>query len=226
MSDPTHNRRRENLLRQLEKTKLNRSDFAKKAGVSRSYLTQLLTEDFRFGERAARALENNLGLPDKVLDMAEEPLVMTVEVWDKPSDLPDGVFAIVPRISVTLSAGAGAVTGVEMDLPPLAFREDWLRKKNVTSKTNLRTCEVTGDSMEPYLQDGDTVLIDLGQTELMDNEIYAIRYGDELRIKRLSKRFDGGIMVRSDNPAYPMETIGESDLEHVQVIGRMLWRGG
>lgn len=226
MSDPTHNRRRENLLRQLEKSKLNRSDFARKADVSRSYLTQLLTGGFRFGEKAARALESKLGLPDGVLDMAEEPQVMTVEVWDKPSDLPDGVFAIVPRISVTLSAGAGAVTGEEMDLPPLAFREDWLRKKNVTSKANLRTCEVTGDSMEPYLQDGDTVLIDLGQTELVDNEIYAIRYGDELRIKRLARRFDGGMFVRSDNSIYPVETIGSADLEHVKVIGRMLWRGG
>jgi phage repressor protein C with HTH and peptisase S24 domain len=80
--------------------------------------------------------------------------------------------------------------------------------------------------MEPYLQDGDTVLIDLGQTALIDNEIYAIRYGDELRIKRLAKRFDGGIFVRSDNTIYPVETVGPGDLEHVNVIGRMLWRGG
>lgn len=150
----------------------------------------------------------------------------TVEVWDKPEDLPTGVFAIVSRVSVALSAGSGSFIEGEMDLPPLAFRDDWIRKKNVTSRSNLCICDVSGDSMYPYLEHGDAVLIDIGQQEVQDNEVYAIRYGDELRIKRLSKRFDGGLIIISDNKDYPTESISANEAQHITIIGRKLWRGG
>lgn len=226
MTEPIHELRRKNLLTQIEKSKLLRSEFARKADVSRSYLSQLLTEGFRFGEKAARALEQKLRLPDGLLDKEDTSPLAPVEVWDRPEDLPEGVFAIVPRIAVALSAGAGTVTGEEMDLPPLAFREDWLRRKNVTSRKNLRVAEVKGDSMEEYLFDGDIVLIDTGQTEIVDREVYAIMYGGELRIKRLSRRFDRGLIITSDNKRYPEEALTAAETEHITILGRMLWRGG
>ena len=226
MNEPTHETRRQNLLKQLAKSKLSRADFARKAGVSRSYLSQVLSEGFRFGEKAARSLEASLRLPKGSLDAEGDADLAPVSVWDRPEDLPEGTFAIVPRISVRLSAGDGAITGEEMDLPPLAFRDDWIRKKGVTSRSNLRICEVVGDSMEDRLQEGDIVMIDMGQVDVSNNEVYAIRYGDELRIKRLSKRFDGGLLIRSDNPRYPEESLTPEQSQHITVIGRMLWRGG
>ena len=80
--------------------------------------------------------------------------------------------------------------------------------------------------MEPYLEDGDVVLIDTGQKEVVDNAVYAIRYGDELRIKRLAKRFDGGLLIRSDNPRYAEEALNSSEAAMIDIIGKMLWRGG
>jgi phage repressor protein C with HTH and peptisase S24 domain len=80
--------------------------------------------------------------------------------------------------------------------------------------------------MEPYLLDGDVVLIDLGQKDVEDGDVYALAYGDELRIKRLSRRFDGGLIIRSDNPRFPEETVAANDLQHVRVLGRHIWRGG
>lgn len=226
MHDPIHELRRKNLLAQIEKSKLLKSEFARKVDVSRSYLSQLLTEGFRFGEKAARAMEQKLRLPDGVLDREEGSPLAPVEVWERPEDLPEGVFAIVPRIAVSLSAGAGAASGEEMDLPPLAFREDWLRRKNVTSRKNLRVAEVKGDSMEDYLFDGDIVLIDTGQIDVVDREVYAILYGEELRIKRLSRRFDKGLIITSDNKRYPEESLTANEASHITILGRMLWRGG
>ncbi|WNO05981.1 LexA family transcriptional regulator [Rhodoferax mekongensis] len=226
MTEPTIEIRRKHLAEQLKKSKLSRSDFANKLGISRSYLTQLLTEGFRFGEKSARALEKKLRLPDGFMDSSAESEVRSVEVWESPDDLPEGVFAIVPRVAIQLSAGSGAISEGEMDLPPLAFRADWLKKKNVTSRDNLRVCEVSGDSMEGYLYDGDSVLIDIGQRDLVDNEVYAIRYGDELRIKRIGKRFDGGIIIKSDNPRYQPESLSPSEAEQIHIIGRKIWRGG
>jgi phage repressor protein C with HTH and peptisase S24 domain len=218
--------RRLNLLRQLEKSGVIKSEFARKIGISRAYLSQLITQGFRFGERSARGIEEALRLQQGTLDLVDADKLAPVEVWDSPSDLQEGVFAIVPRVAVSLAAGTGTLVEEEMDLPPLAFREDWLKKKNVTSRTNLRIAEVKGDSMEGYLFDGDIVLIDMGQKQVVDREVYAIRYGDEVRIKRLSKRFDKGLIISSDNKAYADESIAANDAQHIEVLGRMLWRGG
>jgi len=226
MSITIHNIRRANLLKHLAKSNISRSEFARKAGISRSYLSQVLSEGFRFGEKAARNLENSLRLPKGALDLEQDQGLSPVVVWDKPEDLPEGAFAILTRISIKLSAGDGVIMEEEMDSPPLAFRDDWIKKKGVTSKGNLRFCDVVGDSMEGLLHEGDIVMIDMGQTSIVDNNVYAIRYSNELRIKRLSKRFDGGLLISSDNKRYADETLTALEAENITVLGRMLWRGG
>lgn len=227
MLNPNHEIRRQNLKRMLDRSGLNATDFARKIGISRSYLSQMLGEGFRFGEKAARSFEEKLRLNPGAFDLAHTNDLTPVAVWDKPSDLPDNAYALVPRVAVTLSAGAGTgVTGDEEEMPPLAFRADWLKKKNVTHKSNLRTCDVRGDSMEPYLFDDDTILIDTGQSDIEDNQIYAIRYADDLRIKRLSRRFDGGLLIRSDNPKYADEPLTAKEAEQIHIIGKLIWRGG
>ena len=75
--------------------------------------------------------------------------------------------------------------------------------------------------MEPTLPEGAKVTLDLSNTSIQDGRVYGIRYGDELRIKRLYKRFDGGLIIRSDNSAKsPDEVLSPDQLEHVSVIGR------
>jgi phage repressor protein C with HTH and peptisase S24 domain len=164
-------------------------------------------------------------MPTGYLD-EDQTVTRAVEAWTVPQDLQPGVYALAPRVAVSLSAANGQLVDQELNLPPLAFRRDWLEGKCVTSKKNLRVMDVAGDSMEPYLMDRDVVLIDTGQTEVKDNGVYSIAYGDELRIKRLSRRFDGGLKIRSDNPAYPDEDLSPEQAGYIRVIGRVLWRGG
>jgi phage repressor protein C with HTH and peptisase S24 domain len=209
----------------MEQKHLNGTTLAKRLETSRAYVSGLFSQDRHFGEKAARNIEQKLFMPAGYLDKQVDRLT-PIEVWESPSDLPDGVYALVPRIGIKLSAGQGVEALDENELPPLAFRESWLKRKNVTSKKNLRVLEVRGDSMEPYLLDGDVVLIDLGQKDVEDGDVYALAYGDELRIKRLSRRFDGGLIIRSDNPRFPEETVAANDLQHVRVLGRHIWRGG
>lgn len=221
----TANIRRARLKDWMASKKINGSDLAARLGTSRAYVSGILKPDRRFGEKAARSIEKKLLMPSGFLD-TDGTRMAPISTWERPEDLPDGVYALVPRVSVKLSAGEGVEAVIEEDLPALAFRESWLRKKHVTSRKNLRVLEVKGGSMEPYLHEGDVVLIDMGQTTIIDGEVYALRYGDELRIKRLSKRFDGGLIIRSDNPRYPEEVIAPTDAEHVRVLGLMIWRAG
>jgi phage repressor protein C with HTH and peptisase S24 domain len=217
--------RRVNLLKWMDKHRLTQTDIAMKAGLSRSYVSLLFNPERFFGEKTARKLELSLSMPTGYLD-DDQTVARAVEAWTVPEDLQPGVYALVPRVAVSLSAGNGHLVDQELNLPPLAFRRDWLESKCVTSKNNLRVMDVAGDSMEPYLMDRDVVLIDIGQTEIRDHVVYAIAYDNELRIKRLSRRFDGGLKIRSDNPAYPDEELNPKQAGYIRVIGKMLWRGG
>lgn len=222
--------RRANLAAWMEKHAITQTDVAARCSLSRSYVSLLFNPERFFGEKIARKLEVALHMPTRYLDMDQSAPTrqrQSVEEWSTPDDLQDDIFAVIPRLAIELSAGnGGKVVDVETQLPPLAFRRDWLQSKSVTSKKNLRVLQVSGDSMEPYLMDGDVVLIDMGQNTVQDSQVYAIRYGHELRIKRLSRRFDGGLVIKSDNPAYATETLTPAESEFVAVIGRQLWRGG
>jgi len=56
--------------------------------------------------------------------------------------------------------------------------------------------------------------------------VYALRYGDELRIKRLFRVYDGGLRIVSDNPTFPDEQISREAMQHIAVIGKLIWRAG
>ena len=189
------------------------------------------------GRELAREIESKLGKPNGWMDIAPSPAELAtmgrapqagpVIAWSNPSDLHDDEFALVDRRAVKLSAGNGQMVFDEEPLPPLAFRAEFLRAKRVSRRENLVIVYAEGDSMEPAIVDGDAVLCDRGQTEVIDGEIYAIDYGGVLKVKRLRKRFDGGLVIISDNAAkHPAEALTAEQATHIQVLGRVLWRGG
>lgn len=146
-------------------------------------------------------------------------------VWETESDLPQGQYVLVPTLSIDLSAGNGK-KAVHIDYKqPKAFLADWIREKRLRPK-HLVSMKAAGDSMSPWVNDGDAVVIDLSDKEIRDGKPYAIRYSDELRIKNVHKRFDGGLILRSINPLYAEEAIPPADLEHIEIIGRVVWRAG
>lgn len=81
--------------------------------------------------------------------------------------------------------------------------------------------------MEPMLYAGDTILVNLDEQNVVDGKMYAVRYGDDLRVKYLSRRVDGGLLLRSVNPSYPVEEVSPDLVEqHISVIGRVRDRSG
>lgn len=85
------------------------------------------------------------------------------------------------------------------------------------------TVDIDGDSMEPKIPNGSVVTLDKSINtieQIQPNKVYAIRYGNELKIKRLSRRFDGALIIDSDNPAYDREIVDVADLEHIGIIGK------
>ena len=149
--------------------------------------------------------------------------VSPVLAWEHPHDLPQGDYWFVPRMEVHLSAGNGHPTPeiVTTKEQPQAFRADWLRRAKL-SPAKLACMYARGDSMEPRIFDGDALLVELGETTIVDSKLYAIWYAGELRVKRLYRRPDGGLSIQSYNATnYPPIEVPADQLEHVSVIGRV-----
>ena len=82
---------------------------------------------------------------------------------------------------------------------------------------------VVGDSMEPKISDGDTVIV-RKQEDAENGEIVVVLVnGSDACIKRL-KKFAGGIMLLSTNPAYePITyTAEETDSLPVRIVGKVV----
>lgn len=107
----------------------------------------------------------------------------------------------------------------------VVYRRLWFQRKNVNPE-DCKRFKVTGNSMEPLLLDHDVVLVDCSETEIIDGRIYVFIFGNVLRTKRLYKKIDGSIIVHSENPNFPDETIKSTDAEQVHVIGEVIERSG
>lgn len=211
----------------IEHSGKSKSLIAKNCGVSPAAVSQWTSgETASIRPENLFALASETGVSAKWIATGEgapEPYTPGTNVfaWEAPDDLPDEEFVVVPRVEVRFAAGTGAMVIEEVHRDQgNAYRMDWIRRRRLNPK-NLYDFVVCGDSMSPTLPDGAKVTLDLSNTSIIDGKIYGIRYGDELRIKRLFRRFDGGLIIRSDNPAkFPEESVDPDDLEHVTVIGR------
>ena len=84
---------------------------------------------------------------------------------------------------------------------------------------------VTGNSMEPTLEDGDIALLKNNYSEI-DGNIYAIDYDDKSYIKRLYF-YNDKVLVRSDNPEYKdweitYKDLADDEFTYFKVIGEVV----
>ncbi|MCT2399452.1 S24 family peptidase [Novosphingobium mangrovi (ex Huang et al. 2023)] len=127
----------------------------------------------------------------------------------------------VPRVTVGASAGSGASSEGEDVCGTIRFAARWLRSMGLQAEM-LSAIAVKGDSMEPTLRDGDEILVDRTPGPLRDG-IHVVRLEDNLLVKRIDAGRPGLVVLLSDNSAYrPVECRAED----VQVIGRVVWKGG
>lgn len=147
-----------------------------------------------------------------------------VVVWESPDDLDPNKYIIIPHVDIKFSAGNGCIAEFEPaeGEPGSAQPIDWVHKKKLSPK-NLVTVDIDGDSMEPNIKSGSVVMLDKSINtldQIQSGKVYAIRYGNELKIKRLSRRFDGALIIDSDNTQYQREIVEPSQLEHISIIGK------
>ena len=213
--------RRENLRKWMDQRRMKSGELATAIGSGRAYASLLFREDRHFGEKAARNIEQKLRMPDGYLD-SYGATPITVADWGAPGELQDGVYALVPRVEIRINEETGVVESVICPLPPMAFTRRWMLERGITQRDALRFCVVGGVSMDPLLHDGDLVMVDTAQHGLVDGGMYAIRYGREIRVRKLFSTLDGGIRIHAVNAEFPDEVV-RPDAPTFQVLGRKVW---
>lgn len=135
-------------------------------------------------------------------------------------------FSLVSLFDIGLSAGPGLVPIKDAEVGHIAVSRHWLRQHNLSAK-NCAMVRVCGDSMSPTVPDGSWVLIDAAETQVVREGVFAFSREGEAFIKRFVP-VEGGetgspnaLVIVSDNPAIPPETVAGQELNTLRVVGRV-----
>lgn len=131
-------------------------------------------------------------------------------------------YVMIPKVKAV--AGAGASLETNGDVAGFyAFREEFLKREGISTKNSVMML-VRGDSMDPLIKDGDTILIDQACNKPQDGGIFVVGFGDELMVKRL-QRIPTGWLVRSQNEDSGKFTVEGDEEGKFRVYGRVRWFG-
>ena len=119
------------------------------------------------------------------------------------------------------AAGDGAQIDGEQITGRIAFRRAWLARHGL-NPTQCVIIGVKGESMEPTLTDGGSILIDRNRRSRRVGHIYVVRTDDGLIVKRAGKSRAGNWQFVSDNPdKQDWPTLRWPD--DAEVIGEVKW---
>lgn len=139
-----------------------------------------------------------------------------------PPEVEPDSYAMVPKVTARAGAGSSLITE-ESVAGFYAFRLAFLQRVGIDGEHSVML-DVLGDSMQPLIQDGDTILVDQSDTRLQDGKIFLVGLGEELLVKRLQKTVRGWLLV-SQNSEYAPISVENPDVDAFRVYGRVRWFG-
>lgn len=207
-------------------------DRRKALGLSQNALGKLIGVSQQHLDR----MEKGYPIPiDKV------PLLAEILHIDKAELLPeellphlDGVSAIASKISSLFTKKEDAVTidmidataccGDGIDNLPEKVCGHWMLPlaefKSLTSgnPSNIKMLRVQGDSMQPTINEGDFVWVDVSNNYVGSDGIYLIRMATGLAVKRLQAGLNN-VVIKSDNANYSDIT---AEVGELKIVGKVV----
>jgi phage repressor protein C with HTH and peptisase S24 domain len=133
-------------------------------------------------------------------------------------------LVFVDEIDLAFGMGATFLDDGEPEVMGVVpFRENWIHGLYSGDVKHLKVVRGRGDSMEPTIRDGDTVLVDTSLRRIDDQDrIWAISYGDLGMIRRIRVTPRGSWMLMPDNSVVRPDEVGDGE---TFIIGRVIWIG-
>lgn len=205
---------KERLRERMEAVGKKAGQVADEAGVGRSFVHDILLG------RSENPTTEKLDRVAKVLGTTVGYLLHGAE--SKATRARSG-YVRVPFVKVEASLGGGTLATDEEEGEPWWFRRAWLRDTLSARPADLRLIAVRGDSMEPTLNGGDIIMVDVGDQAPTPPGIFVLFDGIGLVAKRLEHVPNSDpprVRVISDNPRYATY---ERTSEEVSITGRVVW---
>ncbi len=189
------------------------TDLATALGINRSAITQARRKD-SVPAKWVLELYKSFGLNPKWLETGRGHTFANISGGN------DSPFVSIPKVRARLSAGGGSFeTGSEIK-GYYSFQKDWLGMKGNSNKMVLM--DIFGNSMEPELKDGDTVLIDESQKDVLAGAVYAVGVDDTIMVKRIEKH-PNKLVLLSDNNTYSPIYLQGDEGQSARIIGKVVW---
>lgn len=215
-----------------EAKNIKKSAFAKLVGVSAPTVTDWENGDTKMIEGS------NLIKVCQVLDISPAWLLNDENHVDEVRPLVPGAIPItlldddadtlhhIKLVQLRLQAG---VTGFQTEPDHsegghLGISKAWVLRKGYDPQ-HLIGIKVRGESMEPTFYEDDVVIINLADKKLIDNGVFAVNYGGEAVVKRLS-RDAGQWWLLSDNSDQRKFYRRNCQGNECIIIGRVVRREG
>ena len=189
----------------------SQTKLASTLGVNRSAVTQAKRND-AVPDKWILHLSRIYGLnPDWIEEGVGEKFI---------NNLDETGFVKIAKVKARLSAGGGSFE-VGDDIEGFySFRKDWLEKRG--RSRDMVLMDIFGNSMEPELKDGDTVLVDQSRKAILAGAVYAVGIDDTVMVKRVEKH-PNKLVLRSDNKAYSPIYLQGEEIQTVRIIGKVIW---
>lgn len=177
-------------------------------------------------ERANKKPEGWMDQPDSGSDGLSDAFAPLL-AWEHTDALPPGDHVFIPQLRARLATDEGTEQAADKAVrsAPVLFDAGFIRDLKL-NPSQLVVMYARGNSMEPQIQDGDTLVVDLSQTDVVDGRVYALSYSGGERVKRLTHRPGGGLVIASDSEREPLLTLTLDEAEQVHIIGRVVYRAG
>lgn len=132
----------------------------------------------------------------------------------------DGIVYVPKYDAGTLAGSAGLGQENAVGYCPLPL--DMLRSEG-WEPTRLALIKAGGDSQEGLIDDGQLVLVNLGERDIRREGIYALLVGGYLMFKIAQTDHRGTLLLRSNNPAYREIAVPRDQIDELTVVGRAVW---
>lgn len=158
-------------------------------------------------------LDMLLGL-GKIFDV---PPAYLAALSDDDGSNPESRSYVTPPLS-TVPSTAGVVN---LGDDSLAFHKDFLQEHKL-DRNKILLVAAPDDSMSGKIEKGDLVLVDLSETVVSHDDMFAIMVAGRLRLRWIRQDLDGNYVIQAERRQYyPDEPVTAEKLGSLHILGRV-----
>ncbi|WP_334325317.1 S24 family peptidase [Gilliamella apicola] len=185
----------------------------------KSYISQLINGKASFGEKSARRLEYEYGMPQFYLDKSNTD----IDILNNNGGQSDIDSYVIEVLDINASAGNGFLNNDIVEVIKCIEYDSEHAKTlfNGIPSNNLKIINVSGDSMQGTFESGDAIYIDVTVNQFQSDGIYVFTFGRGLYVKRL-QLIKNKLIVISDNKKYQDWDISEEEIDQLYIHGKVM----